>query len=160
MTVSRIALLFVSETWCAEGTTGRHSSWIAHSVEHPRVHIYGRISYGEAIFINPALESPADLVIVSADQSDDKAYITVRFRGILMTGVYLRPPDVTEWVLGKLESLSEMAFDEEPYVVFGDFNIRHREWRDHATNTSGSAVFQALPGLGLTRVSPVSGRWT
>ena len=156
-----IDLLFLSETWTDEGQARRYSNRVVHALEHSRKSIYGRLSYGQAIMLNPKTTSPEDFVLVEDDQSEDKCYSVVRFRGVTLVCAYIAPSRPLEWLKEKIESFSHhLAAPEDPVILMGDLNARHKAFGDSIINTYGPTLIDEMGELGMERMTPIRGKWT
>lgn len=160
MTKMDIDLLFVSETWTAEGQAKRYCPSLVHALEHKRTHIHGHVPYGQAILLNRKRCQPEDFAVIEDDPSEDRSYSIVQFRGIIFVCLYAAPSRSREWFTQKLESCATRGLTDLPTILMGDLNARHVSFGDHVSNTYGNTLVADMEAYGLQRLQPSQGRWT
>jgi Reverse transcriptase (RNA-dependent DNA polymerase)/Endonuclease-reverse transcriptase len=155
-----IDLLFLSETWTAEGQAKRYCPSIAHALEHKRTRIHGHVPYGQAIMVQKNKCRPGDLTIVEDDPTEDKSYSVIQFKGVVFVCLYAAPSRSAEWFANKLESCAARGLSDLPVILMGDLNARHVSFDDHNSNTYGNVLLAEMESYGFQRIKPVQGRWT
>lgn len=83
-----LAWCFLTETWCAQGTTKRLSTNAVVTQEGPRAPT-GRPHYGEAAMVNPALMGPREIEVVH--ENAEWHVFVIRVRGVCFVCVYVPP---------------------------------------------------------------------
>lgn len=156
----QLDLLFVSETWTAEGQARRYSARVVHALEHKRTKIYGHVPYGQAIMVNPNRLRPSEVVLLEDDVTEDRSYSVLDVRGVKLVCAYLAPSRTADWFLEKLTACADYFAGAPPAILLGDLNARHVAFGDTTNNTYGTHLLEEAEGLGLTRLSPIEGRWT
>lgn len=157
LTYHSLDFIFLSETWCRPGNTKRLNNNIIFSQE-TEIRSNGRSHYGQAIWINPARFSRAQYRLLTSDE--ENFTIIFMLGGTRFVCTYVPPSRPGEFFREQILKLSPMLFCPEPCILMGDLNARHTSFGDHAYNHYGQELLSCLPGLGLTRLEPLSGRWT